>query len=104
MTPSRKRQPKPPPLQRGDVIKTHPRDGYWGCPVVLMGPRELEGLRPMFHIGITPLLLDHDYTWGEIEGQELSILEFDLQLCVRRGRIPGAVDPRIRPRRTQSCR
>jgi len=86
MTPSRKRQPKPPPLQRGDVIKTHPRDGYWGCAVVLTDPRELEGLRPMCHIGITPLLLDHDYTWGEIEGQELSILEFDRGVRIAAGR------------------
>ena len=77
MTASRKRQPKPPPLRRGDVIKTHPRDGYWGAAVVLTEPHEMEGLRPMCHIGVTPLIRDHDYTWAEIEGAELAILDFD---------------------------
>src|SRR3982751_1707839 len=77
MVVSRKRDKKPRPLRRGDVIKTHPRDGYWGCAVVLTEPCEQENLLPLCHIGITPIVIRHDYRWAEIEGAELSILEFD---------------------------
>ena len=82
MKPSSKRKPKPMPLRRGDVIKTHPREGYWGCAVVLTEPHAVEGLRPICHIGITPLVLDHDYAWAEIEDTELSILEFDREVRI----------------------
>jgi hypothetical protein len=64
------------PLLPGDVIKTHPREGFWGCAVVLSAGM-IEGLRPMCHIGVTPLVFQHDYVWSEIEGQQLSILEYD---------------------------
>src|SRR5512143_1812302 len=82
MNTSSKRKPKPMPLRRGDVIKTHPREGYWGCAVVLTEPHAVEGLRPMCHIGITPLVFDHEYAWAEIEGRELSILEFDREVRI----------------------
>jgi hypothetical protein len=77
MTVSRKRSTKPQSLRRGDVIKTHPRDGYWGCAVVLSEPHEQKDLHPLCHIGITPIVIRHDYGWAEIEDTELSILEFD---------------------------
>ena len=65
------------PLHRGDVIKTHPRDGFWGCAVVLSDPQPLPGLRPMCHIGVTPLIFRHDYQWFEIADQDLRILEVE---------------------------
>ena len=74
---SRKRGTASRPLRRGDVIKTHPRDGYWGCAVVLTEPWEENGGRPLCHIGITPIVMLHDYGWTEIASTELSILEFD---------------------------
>ena len=77
MTVLRKRSRKPNPLRRGDVIKTHPREGYWGCAVVLTDPHKQKDLLPLCHIGITPIVMRHDYVWAEIEAAELSILEFD---------------------------
>lgn len=77
MTASRKRSTKATPLRRGDVIKTHPREGYWGCAVVLTEPREEKGGRPLCHIGITPIVMLHDYGWTEIASTQLSILDFD---------------------------
>ena len=77
MNAPRRRKPRPTPLRKGDVIKTHPRDGFWGCAVVLTDPHEEEGFRPLCHIGITPLIMRHDYKWAEIEDTALSILEFD---------------------------
>ena len=74
---ARKRGTASRPLRRGDVIKTHPRDGYWGCAVVLTEPWEENGGRPLCHIGITPIVMLHDYGWTEIASTELSILEFD---------------------------
>src|SRR5690348_18501595 len=64
-------------LKRGDVIKTHPREGFWGVAVVLTAPFEEAGLRARCHIGITSLVLKHDFEWGDIAGTQLSILEFE---------------------------
>ena len=71
------RSRKSAPLQRGDVIKTRPRDGFWGCAVVLSEPQPLQGLRPMCHIGVTPLILRHDYKWSEIADKDFCILEVE---------------------------
>ena len=60
----------------GDVIKTHPRDGFWGCAVVLsLGG--IEGLDPLCHIGVTPVVFRHDYAWDELDATSLSILVVD---------------------------
>jgi hypothetical protein len=69
-------------LQRGDVIKTHPRDGFWGCAVVLTDPHVEGHFLPMCHIGITPIVMRHDYQWVEIADATLSILERDVRVRI----------------------
>jgi len=67
-------------LEIGDVIKTHPKDGFWGCAVVLNAREKVDRFHPMCHIGITPLVFQHDYTWDEIDGLALSIMEIDRRI------------------------
>ena len=75
MAPARSRRTAA--LRRGDVIKTHPRDGFWGCAVVLSDPQQLGTLRPVCHIGVTPWILQHDFEWSELGDKDLCILEFE---------------------------
>ncbi|MEK7413156.1 MAG: hypothetical protein AAB263_07550 [Planctomycetota bacterium] len=72
-----KRKPKSKLLATGDVIKTHPREGYWGCAVVLNLRVKTKEFNPFCHIGITPLVFQHDYEWSDIADIPLSIVEFD---------------------------
>jgi len=76
---------RPQPLQRGDVIKTHPRDGFWGCAIVLTEPTASPGFRAFCHIGITPLIVTHDFVWEDIAATAFSILEFDRAVRIGEG-------------------
>ena len=67
---------KQPTLEVGDVIKTHPKDGFWGCAVVLNTRERCEQFNPSCLIGITPIVLRHDFAWSEVADFEFSILEF----------------------------
>jgi hypothetical protein len=67
----------PPTLPLGAVLKTHPREGYWGCAVVLTAGGTVPGFLPLYHIGITPLVFRHDFSPQDLDGRELSILIFD---------------------------
>jgi hypothetical protein len=69
-----KRQPL---LETGDVIKTHPREGYWGCAVVLNSREKTVEFGPQCLIGITPIIIHHDFSWAEIADSQMAILEFD---------------------------
>jgi hypothetical protein len=64
-------------LQAGDVIRTHPAAAFWGCAVVLRDGIRLEGIKPLCLIGITPLVFQGTYTFDELTGSFLQILEFD---------------------------
>ncbi|MCL2309265.1 MAG: hypothetical protein FWC42_03170 [Proteobacteria bacterium] len=72
-----KRKPKDRLLTIGDVIKTHPREGFWGCAVVLNTRGKTGQFNPFCLIGITPLVFQYDYGWGDIAERPLSVLEFD---------------------------
>ncbi len=50
---------KPMLLNKGDVIKTVPMEGYWGCALVLSSRDKVDGFDPMCHIAITPLIFRH---------------------------------------------
>jgi hypothetical protein len=63
-------------LEIGDVIKTHPKDGFWGCAVVLNTREKCEQFNRFCLIGITPIVFRHDFTWREVADFEFSILEF----------------------------
>ncbi|MCU1288047.1 MAG: hypothetical protein JWN60_276, partial [Acidobacteria bacterium] len=43
-------------LQKGDVIKTNPREGFWGCAVVISEREKTKERDPMCHIAITQVV------------------------------------------------
>lgn len=67
-------------LSRGDVLKTNPLEGYWGCALVLSAQDETPESDPMCHIGITSTVFTHDYDFEELEIEKLEILQRDRQI------------------------
>ena len=55
------------PLKRGDVLRTHPRDGYWGWVVVLGVRAATRELHPTCLLGLTPWVFEHEYGFAELE-------------------------------------
>ena len=69
-------------LEVGDVLKTHPSEGYWGCAVVLSCRGKTERFNPMCHIGITTVVFTHDYRFEELDTSKLEILTSDVEIRV----------------------
>jgi len=64
-------------LNRGDVLKTHPHDEYWGCAVVLTARDAVDSMAPMCHIAVTPIVFRHDFSLSELRLDALSVLELE---------------------------
>ena len=64
-------------LNKGDVIRTNPREGFWGCAVVLSEREKTKEFDPMCHIAITSLVLQHNYDFSELDTNNLEVLEYD---------------------------
>ena len=59
----------------GDVLRTNPQPGYWGCAVVLTAFEGEGRSDPQFHIGITPIVLRQAYVASAIDLNGLKILQ-----------------------------
>jgi hypothetical protein len=70
-------KPKNKMLNKGDVIRTNPQDGFWGIAVVLSEKEKTPERHPMCHIAITPLIFQHKVKFEEVNFNELSPLVFD---------------------------
>lgn len=66
-----------PLLQLGDVIKTHPAEGYWGCAVVVWLRKRCSEFDPLCLIAITPTIFRHDYIGADLRDVTFSILEYE---------------------------
>ncbi len=64
-------------LNKGDVIRTNPEEGFWGIAIVLSEREKTPEFQPMCHIAITPLLFNHKVKFDEISFSEIKPLEFD---------------------------
>ncbi len=64
-------------LKAGDVLRTNPKPGYWGCAVVLRGPTEKPGFYPMCHIGIAAAIFRHEYGFSDLTGLDLRPIAFE---------------------------
>jgi hypothetical protein len=73
---------KPKVFACGDVVKTHPFDGYWGCALVLTARDKTEEFNPMCHIGITPVVFTRDYKFQELDISTLTIMECETEIRV----------------------
>jgi hypothetical protein len=69
-------------LSIGDVLKTNPFDGYWGCALVLSVRDKTPDSNPMCHIGITPTVFVHDYDFEELDIEKLEIMQFDREIRI----------------------
>jgi hypothetical protein len=64
-------------LNKGDIILTNPKEGFWGIAVVLTEAEKTDNFDPMCHIAVTPLVFKHRITINEIDVKTLSVLEFE---------------------------
>ncbi len=69
-------------LSVGDVLRTNPREGFWGCAVVLTARDKTAEFDPMCHIGITTSVYTHEYSFEELNVSELEILRRERQMRV----------------------
>ncbi len=69
-------------FEPGELLQTEPYPGYWGCAVVLKAHLQTPELHPSFHIGITPIVMDHEFELSEIDTASLSILKVTRQIRV----------------------
>jgi hypothetical protein len=70
-------------LLEGDLLKTSPARGFWGCAVVLKAPCrpvDDEMMSSMCHIGITSHIQVHDFVAQELDVTALDILEVDQEI------------------------
>lgn len=78
-------------LNKGDVIRTNPKENFWGIAVVLSEKDKTEDRDPMCHIAITPLVFQHAVNFEDIDINKLCVAEF-----VRRIRLkPGEESTRM---------
>lgn len=59
----------------GELLQTEPYPGYWGCAIVLSAYPQSAQMHPQFHIGITPIVMLHEYELSEIDTSNLSIMK-----------------------------
>ena len=70
-------------LNKGDVIRTQPQEGFWDIAVVLSQREKTPELHPMCHIAITPLLFHHKVSFEEISIIDLKPLIFEKFIIYR---------------------
>lgn len=68
-------------FRKGDIIRTNPKNGFYGVAVVLNDGVKLElssgrWSYPMCHIAITPLLFNHEISIDDIDVNKLKPLRF----------------------------
>ena len=64
-------------LNRGDIIRTNPSEGYWGIAIVLSETEKTPESHPKCHIAITSLLYTFPITFNELNIDELKPMVFD---------------------------
>lgn len=63
-------------FHKGDVILTHPEEGFWGIAIVLSEREKTDESLPMCHIAITQLILQRPIRMADLEPHDLEPLEF----------------------------
>ncbi|WP_057940204.1 hypothetical protein [Algoriphagus resistens] len=64
-------------LNKGDIIRTNPQEGFWGISVVLSEKEKTPESHAMCHIAITPLLFQHKVEFKELNIKDLKPLVFE---------------------------
>jgi len=84
-----------PAFTRGEVLRTEPRPGYWGCVVVLSETQKTAEFHPRFHVGVTPVVVRHEFGLSDIDLDQFRILR-----CTDEIRVGP---DRYVPRATRTC-
>ncbi len=61
-------------VEKGDLLKTNPLDGYWVCSLVLETRNKTSDSDAMCHIATTSAVFDHDFDVSEIDIENLRII------------------------------
>lgn len=64
-------------FNRGDVLRTNPKEGFWGIAVVLSQTEKTPEAYPQCHIATTPLVFKHEVGFDEINESDLKPMEFN---------------------------
>jgi hypothetical protein len=70
------------PLHPGDVIRTHPSKGFWGCAVVLSSTDSSPEFYPRSHIAILDLIKNRKFAWKNINLEEHDIVNLNYSVRV----------------------
>ncbi len=62
-------------VEKGDLLKTNPMNGYWVCSVVLSACDSTKDFDAMSHIAVTNGVFKHDFNASEITINKLRIIE-----------------------------
>ncbi|MBQ2548442.1 MAG: hypothetical protein II558_06005 [Treponema sp.] len=73
-------------LNKGDVIKTNPQNGYWGCALVLDVQEHNDEFQPLCLIAVTDFISKEDFSFDQLPLEKLSILNIERSLRVGEGR------------------
>lgn len=73
------RKPKRYVLQLGDVIETHPREGFFGIALVLAVCDATAEFDPLCLIGITTAIFHRPIEMGDVHVEDLTIVELDVE-------------------------
>ncbi|WP_415904412.1 hypothetical protein ACMXYW_13675 [Neptuniibacter sp. QD48_55] len=61
-------------IEKGDLLKSNPLDGYWVCSIVLTHREKSESYSSGSHVAITNAVFDHDFDLSEIDTDNLEII------------------------------
>ncbi|MBP5436506.1 MAG: hypothetical protein J6Y30_00840 [Treponema sp.] len=76
---------KPVILNKGDVIKTNPQKGYWGCAIVLDVQEHNDEFQPLCLVAVTDFVSREDFSFEQVPIEKLSILNIDRSVRVGKG-------------------
>ncbi len=60
-------------IEKGDLLKSNPLEGFWVCSIVLSYQPKSDDFNAMSHVAITNAVFDHDFELSEIHSDKLKI-------------------------------
>jgi hypothetical protein len=70
-------------IEKGDLIKSNPLDGFWVCSVVLTSRGKTNDFAPMCHVAITNAVFEHDFSEEDIDWLNIRVIPVTTYLDVQ---------------------
>ncbi|MCW9058472.1 MAG: hypothetical protein OQL11_06350 [Gammaproteobacteria bacterium] len=61
-------------IEKGDLLKSNPQEGWWTCSIVLTYQPKSDDFNSMSHVAITNAVFEHDFDLSEVDIGNLKIL------------------------------